>query len=237
LADVDGDGRLDLLTGSDNCCDKEPGFFWFRRERDGRLVAQPKVRVRVADDSPQFMSRLRVALADWEGDGQIDIVAAQTETSPALYHSRGAWSVGEPVAATLALDGSPEWVATQPCFIDWDLDGRLDLVYEAVRHSQDGTGAAFSDVMWQRNTGATGAPRLSKPCRLTTLPAFEMATGLSVGDWDSDRWPDLIVGYIRGKVVEGSYRYVAAGIRVYPRRFASPREPAKADETGAKPGL
>ena len=57
----------------------------------------------------------------------------------------------------LRIDGSPEWVTTQPCFIDWDLDGRLDLVYEAVRHSQDGTGAAFSDVMWQRNTGATGA--------------------------------------------------------------------------------
>jgi hypothetical protein len=107
-----------------------------------------------------------------------------------------------------------------------DLDGRLDLVYEAVRYSQDGTGAAFSDVFWQRNTDATGAPRLSKPCRLTSLPALEMATGLSVGDWDSDRWPDLIVAYIRGKVEAGSYRYVAAGIRVYPRRFASPREPA-----------
>ena len=158
MADVDGDGQLDLLTGTDNCCDKEPGFFWFRRGGDGHFVAQPKVRVRVADDSPQFMTRLRVALADWDGDGRLDIVAAQSETRPALYHSRGAWSVGEPVGATRAVEGSPDCVGTQPCFIDWDLDGRLDLVYEAARYSQDGTGAAFSDVIWQRNTGATGAP-------------------------------------------------------------------------------
>jgi FG-GAP-like repeat len=236
LADVDGDGRLDLLTGSDNCCDNEPGFFWFGRDVDGRFIARPKVRVRVGDDFPGFMSRFMVALADWEGNGRLDIVAALSHTRPGLYHSHGVWSPAEPVGATRPVEGSPDWVGSQPCCIDWDGDGRLDLVYEADRYPADGT-AAFSEVVWHRNIGAAGVPRLSEPCRLTLLPALETATGLSVGDWDSDCWPDLVVGYVRGSVEGGSYRCVAAGIRVYPRRLAIPREPARVDEKGAKRGL
>jgi hypothetical protein len=45
---VDGDGRLDLVTGSDDCCDREPGFHWFRRGADGRFTAKGEVLVRVA---------------------------------------------------------------------------------------------------------------------------------------------------------------------------------------------
>jgi hypothetical protein len=236
LADVDGDGRLDLLTGSDNCCDNEPGFFWFGRDVLGRFIARPKVRVKVGDDSRGFMPRLMVALADWEGNGRLDIVAVLSPTQPGLYHSRGLWSPYEPVGATRPVEGSPDSVGTQPCIVDWDRDGRLDLVYEADRYPADFT-AVFSDVVWHRNIGAAGVPRLSEPRRLTTLPALETASGLSVGDWDSDGWPDLIVGYIRASLEGGSYRYVAAGIRVFPRRLATPREPARVDETGAKPGL
>jgi hypothetical protein len=234
LADVDGDGRLDLLTGSDNCCDKEPGFFWFGRDVEGRFIARPKVRVKVADDSRIFMPRFLVALADWEGNGRLDIVASLSLT-PGLYHSHGVWSPAEPVGATRRVEGSPEWVGTQPCIVDWDGDGRLDLV-SADLYSADGAGT-LTELVWRRNIGAAGVPRLSEPRRLTTLPALEIASGLSVGDWDSDAWPDLIVGYVRGSVEGGSYRYVAAGIRVYPRRLAIMREPARVDETGANRGL
>jgi FG-GAP-like repeat len=225
------------LTGSDNCCDNEPGFYWFRREVDGRFIARPKVRVRVADDYPRlFMPRFMVALADWDANGRLDIIAALTGTRPGLYHSRGAWSSYEPVGATCPVEGSPDSIGTQPCFADWDRDGRLDLVYEADRYRADGT-AGFSEVVWHRNIGAAGVHRLSEPRRLTTLPAAEKAIGLSVGDWDNDCWPDLIVGYVRWTVEGGPYRYVAAGIRVYPRRPAIPRNPARVDEIGANPGL
>jgi hypothetical protein len=225
LADVDGDGRLDLLTGSDNCCDKEPGFYWFGRDVEGRFIARPKVRVKV-EGSLTFMPRFMVALADWEGNGRLDIIGSLSQT-PGLYHSHGAWSPYEPVGATRPVEGSPAWVGTQPCFVDWDRDGRLDLVC-ADLYSADGTGT-FSELVWHRNIGTPGVPRLSEPRRLTTLPALETASGLSVGDWDSDGWPDLIVGYIRGSIEGGSFNVVAAGIRIYARRLATPREPASVD--------
>ena len=43
-----GDGRLDLVTGSDDCCDHEPGIRWFRRGADGRFTAKDEIHVRVA---------------------------------------------------------------------------------------------------------------------------------------------------------------------------------------------
>ncbi len=214
---MDGDGRLDLLTGSDNCCDREPGFFWFRREADGHYTARPKVRVTVGGDG-QFMAQFRATLVDWDGDGCRDIVAALSGTTPGLYRSDGAWSPDADVAAPRPVLGSPDLLYHQPCIADWDHDGRLDLVVVGHR-DQDAGRPSLSEVVWHRNLAEAGEPRLAGPRRLVSLPEMETAVGLSTDDWDRDGWPDLVVGYFRWVRDErGSYRCVAAGIRVYPRR-------------------
>jgi hypothetical protein len=209
LADVDGDGRVDLLTGSDDCCDREPGFFWFRREADGRYTSQPKIRVSVGAHGT-FMARFRATLVDWDGDGRLDVVAALSGTKPGLYRSVGGWSpaAGE-VGAPRPVEGSPEMFPHQPCITDWDRDGRLDLIVLSGR----------SFIAWHRNVTASREPCLAGPRRLVSLPASESAVGLSTGDWDGDGWPDLVVGYVRSERDErGSHRLAAAGIRVYLRR-------------------
>jgi hypothetical protein len=214
---VDGDGRLDLLTGSDNCCDHEPGFYWFRREADGRYSARPKVRVKVSGDHPLFMPRFRTALADWDGDGRLDVVAALGGTIPALYLSARDWSPDAEVVASRRVAGSPDGIGA-PNIVDWDRDGRLDVVFDSFHPSDDGK-ETISEVVWHRNLAEAGEPRLAGPFRLTSLPAQEFAVGVSTGDWDGDGWPDLIVGSIRGGNDEkGSYRYLDAHVRVYLRR-------------------
>ena len=183
----------------------------------GPTAASPRRR-RCASRSrtaPQFLPRFRVALADWDGDGRLDVVAALSGTRPSLYLSRGSWTADSEVGATRPVAGSPDHMGTQPCVIDWDGDGRLDLVSVADRRTRDGS-AVNSEVVWHRNLGGAGPPRLSGRYRLASLPALETITGLSAGDWDGDGWPDLIVGYVRGSIEGGSYRCVAAGIRVYP---------------------
>jgi len=219
LADVDGDGRLDLLTGSDNCCDREPGFFWFRREADGHFTRQPKVRVTVGGNGT-IMSQFRATLADWDGDGRLDVVAAVSGTGSGLYRSERAWSPAAEVAATRPVEGSPEDLNHQPCVVDWDRDGRLDLVMFTYNRTSE---KCLSEVVWHRNVARAGMPRLAGPQRLLVLPELETATGLSTDDWDGDGWPDLVVGFIRSAHEKsGTYRYVAAGVRVYLRRRPVP---------------
>jgi len=216
---LDGDGQLDLLTGSDNCCDREPGIYWFRRGADGRFAAQPKVRVNVPGNR-QMRSSLRVALADWDGDGQLDIIANQTELGPWLHMSEGAWSVDSEVTASRVVHGAPAERNHQPCVLDWDRDGRLDLIVAEFRDQADNKPAIF-EINWHRNLSASGAPKLDGPDRqivtLLTIPYNEL-DGLSAGDWDGDGWPDLIVAYHRGKYHEERREFEVSGVRIYPRR-------------------
>ncbi len=206
---MDGDGRLDLLTGSDNCCDREPGFYWFPRTADGRYDARRKVRVKVRGSEELFMARFRAALTDWDGDGRLEVVAALEGTKPGLYTSDGSWSPSGEVTATRPVSGSPEDFCHQPCITDWDGDGLLDLICLSSR----------SAVVWYRNVDDMGEPRLAGPRLLLRFPEREIAVGLSTGDWDGDGWPDLIVGYLRGESDgSGSISYTIAAVRIYPRQ-------------------
>ncbi|CAN5654008.1 hypothetical protein BH23PLA1_BH23PLA1_14360 [soil metagenome] len=231
MADVDGDGWLDLLTGSDDCCDHEPGFYWFRREENGRFTAQPKVHVQVADgEVVLFMSRFRVALADWDSDSRPDLIVSATnlysstkdDRPSSLYISEGAWSVaGGEVAAPRPVEGAPEHLLQQPCVVDWDGDGRPDLITRTSTY-QGGGRPFLSSVRWQRNIAGEGerGPRLAEPQVLLELPEGEGISGLSAADWNGDGQPDLIVGYYRGgrtAADRASGNPRITGVRVYPR--------------------
>src|SRR5262249_27827818 len=109
--------------------------------------------------------------------------------------------------------GGPEHVVTQPCLVDWDRDGRLDLI-DATYREGSGLGLAL-----YREIGTAGADLWTTGIRLATLSAWERPTGLSVCDWDGDGQPDLIVGMVLGEYdPTGSYLFKSLSLRVYTRR-------------------
>ena len=174
---MDGDGQTDLLTGSDNCCDREPGVYWFRRESNGRFTAQPKVRLK-GGWGELFMPQFRAALADWNGDGHPEFVIALTGTSPALYREQRPWVLAPEIVERVAVVGSPDRIEHQPCLVDWDRDGRLDLV--TFRYRERGPGnPSIPEVTWQRNVATAGDPRLGEPQVVLTLAESEIPVGLS----------------------------------------------------------
>lgn len=136
------------------------------------------------------------ALADVDNDGDVDLVTAR------FYYSVDAFTMEEDRAAVMLNDGTGHFThlqnngldnvdlmnATGLAFLDYDLDGNLDLyvgtfsinhqanIYQSdmlFRGNGDGT---FSDVSSQ-----SGIESVSQPLY-----------GTNVADWNNDGWPDVI---------------------------------------------
>ena len=121
LADVDGDGRLDII---EPCCpppdrwqDPEPSRLW-RQQEDGHFAEEGAARG-LAD--PGF--GIAVACADVDNDGATDVYFANFGRD-AFYRNDGRGSFQE----TSAEDGlhSDAWTCSAG-FLDHDRDGFLDL--------------------------------------------------------------------------------------------------------------
>lgn len=132
VVDWDGDGLPDLVM-----LDYRGYLALYRRQRRGeRLVLLPPERIFV-EPSGRFLylargragasGRRKVELADWDGDGDLDLLT-DGEDGPLWYEN-----VGSQQKPVMALRGPLLPVKIQghnpaPCAFDWNGDGRLDLL-------------------------------------------------------------------------------------------------------------
>ena len=147
--DLDGDGRTDILSGS------WPGeVYFFRRKADGSFAAAETLKhtggkaVNVGRASSAFA-------ADWNGDGRLDLLIGTLTGEVFFLPNEG--RKGSPVfgkATPVEAAGKPIRVKgdAAPVVADWDGDGKPDLL----------VGAEDGSVVWHRNVGARGAPKLGE---------------------------------------------------------------------------
>jgi len=158
----------------------------------------------------------RPVAVDWDGDGDLDIIAGNsagylqwfentgTRTQAAFADRGYLQSQGKPIRRVAGENGSVQgpaeakWGYSNPSVADWDLDGKLDIVVNDV----------WGHVVWYRGTADrmalepardvevewTSAPPKPdwvwwnpKPKRLLT----QWRTTPRIVDWDRDGLPDL----------------------------------------------
>ena len=204
LADYDGDGRIDLITGSD-CC-QEGRFYVFRRRKDGgfapRQPIQPVFPPQQFDRRWQRSDSLqsRIAVADLNGDGKPDalIGAADRNTLGVVYGPLAGkdeltmqrmWPEGQEPFARPAPSGSFKAISTNPVLADWDRDGLPDLILGVREWGKEDWHRRA--VYWCRNVGTKQAAKFGQS-QLLVAEDRGVITGISVADWNGDGRPDLI---------------------------------------------
>jgi hypothetical protein len=133
-ADVDGDGDLDLVTGSQ--ADDELLIYW--QERPGRFDPTPTVVGGPSLTADPFVVRA----ADLDGDGDMDLVSGNLATVTIFHQTAKRVFDFVPDALPILASHSLQ-------LADLDGDGRTDIV------APQGDGLA---VFWQASTGAFDSP-------------------------------------------------------------------------------
>jgi hypothetical protein len=182
IADIDGDGKLDLISGS-----YEPGaLYWFK----GKGGVKFEERHMLTDDRgvPIIEEICSIpTLADWNGDGRVDLIfginsgevhfRANRQISPGGYTyfpSQPQYS-RKGVIFRLTRDGKEEKLLPEheghaaPQVADWDGDGIQDLI----------VGSYSGAVYYFRNSGTADKPRFET--REVLIPS-----GFGANQWADD---------------------------------------------------
>ncbi|NYT26823.1 MAG: VCBS repeat-containing protein [Candidatus Thiodubiliella endoseptemdiera] len=190
LADIDGDGDLDLVVG----------------ENDGTLkyyqntgtTSNPAYEAKTGDDNPFNSINVGIysgpTLADIDGDGDLDLVMGEAYGTLKYYQNTGTTS--NP-AYEVKTGGSNPFNSidvgdfSKPTLADIDGDGDLDLV----------VGEKYGTLKYYQNTGTTSNPAYeaktggSNPFNSIDVGDFATPT---LADIDGDGDLDLVVGEYYG---------------------------------------
>jgi hypothetical protein len=207
LADLDGDGIDDLMTG---CF--EGGAYVLPGKGKGAFGKPQKVLdmsgaiLRLGqywdDDAKKWAgvatSKFKEALGiaavpvDWDGDGVLDLILGSQDGRMFLRRNQGTkqqWAFATESEQLMLADGRPLQVAGEhaiPAIADWDGDGLWDIV----------SGSNVGDVVWFKNVGKAGAPKFAAPEVLVRKDTGGIGgrTQVCVADFDGDGRPDLLIG-------------------------------------------
>jgi hypothetical protein len=201
--DLDGDGLLDLVVLRYLKWDFDE--IWCGEHKEGyRAYCHPDYFKPIAplvyhnDGNGHFTEvsgkigmakpgkSLGIAIADYDGDGHIDLFFANDSMSEFLYHNKGDGTFEEiALESGVGVDGEGHTFAGMGVdFVDYNNDGLPDLVI---------TDLASQLYALYRNNGDGTFTYESYPSGLGRMTMTHSGWGVRFLDFDNDGWKDLLV--------------------------------------------
>ena len=180
VSDFDGDGWTDVYIA----CDSTPGIL-LRNNRDGTLTDVAVEAGAAYGANGEELGSMGVAAVDVDGDGRMDLVKTNfIDETPSLYRNLGDWFFVDATEET-GLGSDATAVGWGLGVVDWDRDGRRDLVM-ANGHIYPELGAAQKQTksLYWNGGGVFATARMGTPMA---------SRGLAVGDLDGDGMEEMVV--------------------------------------------
>ena len=187
VEDFDGDLRLDVMMSD---WSTDGALHLFMREPDGRFVERAAQK-----GLSGITGGLNLVTSDYDNDGDVDVLVL-----------RGAWLLdkgrypnsllqnrGDGTFVDVTFDaglGQEHWPTQAAAFADYDLDGDLDLY---VGNESSSKITCASQLFRNEGNG-----RFVDVAKQAGVENFGYAKGVSWGDIDGDRDPDLYVSNVAG---------------------------------------
>jgi hypothetical protein len=223
--DWDGDGRKDLLFGCGGGKEygmrADRGFIYFFKNVGTSQSPLFAPGYYLKDETGNYLQTVSGAyiqfeVSDWDRDGDQDVLLFSSEKVYLVENTgrrdRDGLPIIKPPREIFALgshnDFSEDYSFRFPRLVDWNDDGRLDILYSVLRQHMDPKcdptrSVCYWDEVLQffqiyQNTGRKqgdrsifSAPEVVKTARGVLLKTFGYQ-GADYADWDSDGKSDLI---------------------------------------------